>query len=178
MKRFCRWILNAIAIVCFIAFLAVVALWVRSRPPYDGEWIHLEHTYQYKSGLLDAGSARGAVGIALWGAVYSQPDFLDHSIDGFWYARDDAMFPQNSFHGFFCHWRLDNTPGFREAEIFISVPDWLVLIIVGAYPGWRLFRYLSRRRRYQDGMCPSCGYDLRATPDRCPECGKIPETAI
>jgi hypothetical protein len=36
---------------------------------------------------------------------------------------------------------------------------------------WRAHREM---KRVEIGLCPSCGYDLRSTPDRCPECGSIP----
>src|SRR5688500_5163209 len=30
------------------------------------------------------------------------------------------------------------------------------------------WRFSGREARCQSGLCPSCGYDLRATPGRCP----------
>ena len=42
---------------------------------------------------------------------------------------------------------------------------------------WLLFTVTTIRRSRvpKAGVCAKCGYDLRATPDRCPECGTVVE---
>ena len=53
----------------------------------------------------------------------------------------------------------------------IAVPDWFLVLLLGLAPAIGFHRARQRARRLRNGFCPHCGYDLRATPDRCPECG-------
>ena len=53
----------------------------------------------------------------------------------------------------------------------VAVPYWFIVLLTAAPPAdwWRQQR--RARHRKVEGRCPGCGYDLRGTPERCPECG-------
>jgi hypothetical protein len=49
-----------------------------------------------------------------------------------------------------------------------------VLLCAGSLPIAWMIHSLIRKRKQTLGLCKTCGYDLRASPDRCPECGTVP----
>src|SRR6266566_3254363 len=52
----------------------------------------------------------------------------------------------------------------------VRMPIWFLTSIFTLPPLVWLIRF-SRRIKRPCNLCPTCGYDLRATPNRCPECG-------
>jgi len=108
-------------------------------------------------------------------------------VEGFFRRDADATksfdydFSTLKIPGAYVHWSGRNG---RYFEFHFDY--WFLLLVGGALPLMKLTgaaRRAIRRRRLRASpghVCLSCGYDLRATPQRCPECGTIaaPRRAI
>jgi hypothetical protein len=60
-------------------------------------------------------------------------------------------------------------PNWSPREVLWVSPLWFLFTLAAILPAVRLQRL--RHRKHRPGLCPTCGYDLRATPQQCPECG-------
>ncbi len=66
-------------------------------------------------------------------------------------------------------------PASGATQALVNFPLWLVAALFAALPArWGVVTW--RRRKREPGACTGCGYDLRATPHRCPECGRVPSS--
>jgi hypothetical protein len=137
---------GASAVLC----IAVCVLWVRSYFPLDGtpSDVHGDD-FWFGGNRHELFSVGGEIFYSYW------PTGFVHGEMGGWY-----------WHGF----------GFKKDKLVLMMvaPHWLLAAISGAPAAFGLFRLSRNRRERQAGLCRACGYDLRATPERCPECGAVP----
>lgn len=69
-------------------------------------------------------------------------------------------------------------PRMTPAPKPLSIPPYGTLALLFSLPPllWCV-NFVLKRRTIRTGCCIVCGYDLRATPERCPECGSVPAEA-
>jgi hypothetical protein len=73
-------------------------------------------------------------------------------------------------------------PVFADRYLAIYFPHWSAAAVSGAavwpWLGFVVFRHRRQRRRQRVGLCSKCGYDIRANPARCSECGQAPAETV
>jgi hypothetical protein len=80
-------------------------------------------------------------------------------VRGGWWLQGDSV-PRQLGGDMLCI----NSPYWHYFALFLFLP----LIYIAMW----IWAVRNRRSLHKKGFCPTCGYDLRATPTKCPECGK------
>lgn len=186
-RRFRRRLANLLTVLSAVLCVATAAMWVRGTRAVDVvRWAPTRRAadapgarHHYFHLTFGVGAVR-FLHVSLHGTYGRppKPGFRFHSpaispADQRSYfglmAQADAKY---ELLGFAC------VSGRLKARVhrarMIAVPFWFLTLATAAAPALRVRTMLRRRHRRRAGLCAACGYDLRGSPDRCPECGAAP----
>ena len=188
-----RRAINLFAVLSLLLCVATAALWARSlwrvdqvqlkteptplsTSAWKGEMVE-EQTFILQSnagGLMGAWyveeKPRSSVRRGKQGLTY-------HSDDGVRYPvrrPDDPTVERRvgllGFEYATIFWIYKRSPD-THRSYYLTVPMWAVCLVLALPPVIVFPRRWRERRRRGGNLCLTCGYDLRATTGRCPECG-------
>jgi len=191
-RRFVRILLNAATALSLLLFVATVALWVRSY------WV--QDSFIYSGGVRDdrlpGGGGMSYVGglSVSWhvfhvapgrGGAYERQYQLwnSHVPRGLTFQSSVVTAADQRLLAPLARFMFE--PGgdrsYNEGDVVrvryggAAAPHWVPMVAFALPPLLWLRRTRRLRRSRVRGRCAQCGYDLRATPDRCPECGTAPK---
>lgn len=169
-KRMTRRLFNFASIVSGVLCVATVGLWVTSYGPpraYSSEEPGGKYLVECSSGTIRVFADRGLLRCTRGNERMT-----------WWVVR--ATVCTDATEG-----RYEHSPPGQGTLLYadIAAPAWLPAGAFAVLPLCHAGIVLPcRRRRRQHrsarGLCARCGYDLRATPERCPECGTCVPPAV
>ncbi|HZN66701.1 MAG TPA: hypothetical protein VFB66_15530 [Tepidisphaeraceae bacterium] len=160
---------HLLTLLSLLTSIAVAGLWVRSY--------RVSSIFGYYTNRGSDGWYRNNYFVSYRGrlTLVMLRESTDHGLfqKGRFHARDDPdpSYGQNPEFAGFGYLRVPRGDSMRWTEL--QVPHWSLLLVAGIAPTCSVVRKIRRRRQLNAGLCPRCGYDLRATPQRCPECGTV-----
>jgi hypothetical protein len=187
-----RRLFNFATGVSLLLFVAVGVLWVRSLRHF--ELAGAEYTGWPRSDRIYLAFGQiswysDTVGLMVITEYVTPAHFRDPSATWFtvspaenptgwrrWAAGDRTTMYMNGYpHGFhFQHHVWTPVLGLRRDTWIMGVRPWLPMALLAVMPAMWLERRRAAHRARRLGLCAGCGYDLRGTPHRCPECGAMP----
>jgi hypothetical protein len=197
-RRAGRIVLDLLTALSAVMFLATVVLWVRGyfvqdyvevlenyrRPataPSKFEFRNVRKTWDTTWGRVRYSSSDTLVG------TYSEAQAAAAGWKPTHRAAHDRMVPPHRDNAKWIRTGAEglwNRLGFfawsggrgRSRFVVMGTPYWAPAALMALLPAVRVAQLIRRRRRTSRQVCAVCGYDLRATPDRCPECGAVAAT--
>src|SRR5688572_11445357 len=172
MRRIGRHLFTLTSALSLLLCVTLCVLWVRSQSRLE--------ILRWRPGDEPHGCAlfwsRGNIGFmrAAIGHIRSQEmeprevdfestgDRVDH------FGRWNTKFPASKR---FAKFRFAIFSG-KEWSALLA-PFWAVVLCTAVPPMATLAGVVRRSTRTPEGLCRTCGYDLRASPERCPECGAL-----
>jgi hypothetical protein len=187
-QRFKGLLLNVLTALSLLLCAAMASLWVRSYFVSDALFRQFftkpDDTIAWTREVVHVG--RGGIGFArvvqtvdwypndAYGEAIRQrvfPLVAPHRAASPTYPSFDVS-PREPTLGFRLDWYR-----FKRGNKLVGlfqwiVPLWCPFLLFLAEPARRAWRWRRERTlRSRAGLCAVCGYDLRATPGQCPECG-------
>ena len=192
-----RRLLNLLTLLSLLLCVAVCVLWVRSYAAFD--WLKLSEVeliggdeadgrrfvesrvlfswrgrFGYVRSLDFMGPARAGSYTLIWrptsdrdAAQNAETIYVVSEMERRWNRWAAPMFDHAGFRYVIHAYGYD-----RGMDVLF--PYWTVFVLTAFAPviwGAGMVRRRFKALHIARGECSSCGYDLRATPDRCPECG-------